>query len=66
MHTDTGSWSLIETGQWGTLSPTYFFRFNGPGDLYCLGCARDIRLVCRTKAGVRCLDCGQPVAVDFS
>ena len=65
MLADTRSWSLIETGNWGTLSPTYFFRFNGPGYLYCMGCARSIRLVCRTKTGVRCLDCGQSLAVEI-
>ena len=63
MLADTCFWSLIETGNWGTLSPTYFFRFTGPGDLYCMGCARNIRLVCRTKTGVRCMDCGQALAV---
>jgi hypothetical protein len=40
MLADTRSWSPIENVNWGTLSPTYFFRFNGPGYLYCLGCAR--------------------------
>jgi hypothetical protein len=63
MLADTRSWSPIETGNWGTLSPTYFYRFNGPGYLYCTGCVRDIRLVCRTKDGVRCMDCGQALAV---
>ena len=66
MLTETRAWSLIETGKWGTLSPTDFFRFNGPGNLFCSGCARYIRLVCRTKTGVRCLDCGQTLAVEIT
>ncbi len=65
MFADTSSWSPIETGNWGTLSPKYFFRFKGPGYLYCMGCARSIRLVCRTKTEVRCLDCGQALAVEI-
>ena len=64
MLADTPTWSLIETDNWGTLSPTYFYRFNGPGNLYCAGCAHNIRLVCCTKNGVRCLDCGQALAID--
>jgi len=66
MLADTGTWSLIETGKWGTLSPTYFYYFHGPGNLYCMGCARDIRLVCRTKTGVRCLDCGEALSVEIT
>jgi len=53
----------IETVDCGTLAPTYPDGFNGPGYLYCMGCAHDIRLVCRTQSGVRCLDCGQALAV---
>ncbi len=64
MLADTRAWSLIETGGvWGTLSPTFFYRFNGPGDVYCLGCGHNILWVCRTKAGVRCLDCGQALDI---
>jgi len=63
MRADTRSWALIETDNWGTLSPMYLFRFTGPEGLYCMGCARNIRLVCRTKTGVRCIDCGQALAV---
>ena len=63
MLSRTYSWSLLDTGPWGTLSPRHFFRFNGPGNLYCMGCAHNIRWVCRTKTGVRCLDCGQTLAV---
>jgi len=66
MLANTRSWSLIETGKWGTISPTYFFCFNGPGNLYCMGCARDIRLVCSTKTGVRCLDCGEALSVEIT
>jgi hypothetical protein len=40
MRADTFLNLPIETVDWGTLSPTYPFRFNGPGYLYCLGCAR--------------------------
>ena len=53
----------IETVDWGTLAPTDPFRFNGPGYLHCSWCGHDIRLVCRTKAGVRCSDCGQALAL---
>jgi hypothetical protein len=63
MLADTRSWSPIETVNWGTLSPTYPFRFNGPGYLYCMWCTHFIRLVCRTKTGVSCSDCGQALGV---
>jgi len=66
MLADTRSWSLIETGKWGTISPTYFFRFNGPGNLYCIGCARNIRLVSRTETHVKCLDCGVVLSVEIT
>lgn len=65
MLAETCSWTLIETGNWGTRSPTFFYRFNGPGDLYCRGCAHNILWVCRTKTGVRCLDCGQTIDVEI-
>ena len=59
MLTDTRAWSSIKTDNGGTLPPMYIYRFNGPGYLYCRGCGHEIRLVYRTKTGVRCLDCGQ-------
>ena len=63
MLTDTHTRAPIEMVNWGTLSPTYPFRFNGPGYLYCRWCAHYIRLVCRTKTGVSCADCGQALAL---
>ena len=63
MLADTRAWSPIETVNWGTLSPTYPFRFNGPGYLYCRWCTHYIRLVCRTQTGVNCSDCGQALAL---
>jgi len=53
----------IETVNWGKLSPTYPFRFNGPGYLYCRWCTHYIRLVCYTKTGVSCSNCGQALAL---
>ena len=63
MLADTLAWSPIETVNWGTLSPTYPFRFNGPGYLYCRWCTHYIRLVRHTKTEVRCSDCGQALAL---
>jgi len=59
MLTDAHAWSPIKTDNGGTLPPMYIYRFNGPGYLYCRRCGHEIRLVYRTKTGVRCLDCGQ-------
>jgi len=54
----------IETVDCGTLAPTYPYGDNGQGYLYCRWCAHYIRLVCGTKTGVRCSDCGQVLAMD--
>ena len=35
----------IETVNWDALLPTYPYRFNGPGYLYCVGCEHFVRLV---------------------
>ena len=66
MLADTRFWSPIETVNWGSLSPTYPFRFNGPGYVYCRWCTHYIRLVCRTETDVRCSDCGQALALTAS
>jgi len=63
MHADTFLNLPIEAVDWESLAPTYPFRFNGRGYLYCQWCTHFIRLVCRTQAGVRCSDCGQAVAL---
>jgi hypothetical protein len=63
MRADTFLNLPIEAVDWGTLAPTYPFRFNGPGYLYCSWCTHFIRLVSRTKAGVSCSDCGQALAM---
>lgn len=62
MVPDTPSWAPIEAVNWGTLAPTYPFRFNGPGYLYCRWCTHYIRMVSQTETGVRCSDCGQTLA----
>ena len=59
MRADTFLNLPIETVDCGTYAPTYPDGFNGPGYLYCSWCTHYIRLVCRTKTGVRCSDCGQ-------
>ncbi len=66
MRRENQAWSLIQTGKWGTIAPTYFFRFNGPGGLYCEGCSRNIRLVSRTETLVRCLDCGKAISIEIT
>ena len=63
MFADILSWSPIETVNWGTLAPTYPFRFNGSGYLYCRWCTHYIRLVRHTQTGVSCSDCGQALAL---
>jgi len=63
MRTDPIFNRPIETVDWGTLVPTYPFRFNGPGYLYCRWCTHYVRLVCRTKTGVSCMDGGHALAL---
>ena len=63
MHADMYLKLPIETVDWEKLDPTYPFRFNGPGYLYCRWCTHYIRLVCHTKTGVSCSDCGQALAL---
>ena len=63
MRADTFLNLPIETVDWGTLSPTYPFRFNGPGYLYCRWCTHYIRLVRHIKSEVQCSDCGQALAL---
>ena len=63
MLSDTHFWSPIETVNWGNFAPTYPFRFNGPGHLYCRWCTHYIRVVCRTKTVVLCSDSGQALAL---
>jgi hypothetical protein len=53
----------IETVDCGPLAPNYSDGFDGAGYLYCSWCTHFIRLVCRTKAGVSCSDCGQALAL---
>lgn len=43
-----------------TTSP---FGFSDQEDLYCGWCLHEIRLVCRTKTGVSCSDCGQTLDI---
>jgi len=62
MLTETLSWTPIETVNWGTLAPTYPFRFNGPGYLYCRWCTHYIRMVWQMQTGVRCSECGHALA----
>ena len=62
MLTAPRAWTPIKTDNGGTtLPPMYIYRFNGPEYLYCRECSHAIRLVYRTKSGVRCLNCGQVV-----
>lgn len=60
------SWCPVEAVNWGKLSPTYPFRFNGPGYLYCMWCAHYIRLVAVSKEGAKCSDCHRDLAVALS
>jgi hypothetical protein len=53
----------FETVDCGPLALTYPYGLNGPGYLYCSWCGHDIRLVCHTKTGVSCSDCGQAIAL---
>jgi hypothetical protein len=63
MRVDTFHKLSIETVDCETLAPTYPYGVSGQGYLSCLWCAHSIRLVCRTKTGVRCSDCGQALAL---
>lgn len=65
MHTNTFLKLPIEIVNNDALALPYSFRFNGPGKLYCGWCLHDIRLVCRTKTGVSCADCGQNLDIAF-
>lgn len=52
----------IETVNWDALLPTYPYRFNGPGYLYCVRCEHFIRLVSASNEGVCCSDCEKILA----
>jgi hypothetical protein len=52
----------IETVNWDALLPTYPYRFNGPGYLYCVRCEHFIRLVAVSNKEVLCSDCAKVLA----
>ena len=52
----------IETVNWETLQPTYPYRFNGPGYLYCVSCTHFIRMVSVSDNAVCCSDCAKVLA----
>lgn len=53
----------IETVNWDALLPTYPYRFNGPGYLYCVDCEHFIRLVSASTEGVCCSGCEKILAM---
>ena len=60
----TTSMRPIETINWNALLPTYPFRFNGPGYLYCVGCEHFVRLVSATPTDFRCTECTKVLAIN--
>jgi hypothetical protein len=52
----------IETVNWDALLPTYPYRFNGPGYLYCVRCEHFICLVAVSNKEVLCSDCTKVLA----
>lgn len=62
MLSQTSSLFPIESVKWDTLSPTYPYRFNGPGYLYCVCCQHFIRLVSFSNEKVCCSDCTKVLA----
>ena len=63
MDADTFLNLPIESVNCETLTPSYPYGSSGPGYLFCLWCGHSIRLVCHTKSGVGCSDCGQALTV---
>ncbi len=47
----------IEFVDWGAFAPSYPYRFNGPGYLYCVGCSHFIRRVWLSSREAMCADC---------
>ena len=56
----------IETVNWGNLMPTYPYRYNGPGYLYCVQCEHFIRLVIVSDKQVFCSDCTRVLAISLA
>ena len=56
----------VETIDWGKLLPTYPYRFNGPGYLYCVECESFVRLISVSNSGFRCSNCGRVLAVSVN
>lgn len=52
----------VETMNWEALIPTYPYRFNGPGYLYCVGCEHFVRLVSVSNKKIQCSDCAKVLA----
>ena len=52
----------IERVKWEGLLPTYPYRFNGPGYLYCVRCEHFIRMVSISNNEVCCSDCTKVLA----
>lgn len=49
----------VEAINWGNLSPTYPYRFNGPAYLYCVTCLHFICVARFSKSRLSCLECGR-------
>lgn len=65
MLTQTSPNLPIETINWGKLSPTYPYRFNGPAYLYCVGCVHFIRMIQFSNEGVTCSECKRVLAISM-
>jgi hypothetical protein len=64
MTSHTFSRFPIEAVNWDHLAPTYPFRFNGPGYLYCMWCTHFVCLVLVSQAGAKCSECRRDLAVN--
>ncbi len=53
----------VEAINWGKLSPTYPYRFNGPAYLYCVACLHFICLARFSKRELSYLECGRVMAL---
>ncbi len=63
MITETSLKLPVDAINWGELSPTYPYRFNGPAYLYCVACRH---FICRARFSNRqlsCLECHRVMAL---
>ena len=53
----------VDAINWGKVSPTYPYRFNGPAYLYCVACLHFICVTRFSSRRLKCLECGGAIGL---